>query len=63
MKPIKGILVLEMNVSVYSKSAANDLVNTLLINGYTVKMKQVNSTLCVEYSAEISDLAAMSFPL
>lgn len=63
MKPIKGILVLEMNGAVYSKTAADDLVNTLLMNGYTVKMRQVNLTLYIEYSAEISDEASMRFPL
>lgn len=63
MKPIKGILVLEMNGIAYTKAAADDLVNTLLLNGYTVKMKQVNLTLYIEYSAEISDEASMRFPL
>ena len=62
-QPIKGIIVLQLNGAMYSKAAADDLVNTLLINGYTITMKQINTLLCIEYSYEISDAVSMEFPL
>ena len=63
MKEIKGILVLRLDEAMYSRAAADDLVNTLLLNGYTVKMRQTNSFLYVEYRGEITDVASMMFPL
>ena len=63
MRQIKGILVLRLNGDMYSRSAANDLVNVLLLNGYTVTVKQVDTVLYVEYSSEISDEMSLMFPL
>ena len=63
MRPIKGILVLKLNDAMYSRAAAEDLVNVLLLNGYTVTVKQVDTMLYVEYTSEISDEASLMFPL
>ena len=63
MRQIKGILVIRMNEAMYSRAAANDLVNVLLLNGYTVTLKQVDTVLYVEYSSEISDEMSLMFPL
>ena len=63
MRQIKGILVLRLNEAMYSRAAANDLVNVLLLNGYTVTLKQVDTVLYVEYSSEISDEMSLMFPL
>ena len=63
MRQIKGILVLRLNEAMYSRAAADDLVNVLLLNGYTVTVKQVDTVLYVEYSSEISDEMSLMFPL
>ena len=63
MRQIKGILVLRLNEAMYSRAAANALVNVLLLNGYTVTLKQVDTVLYVEYSSEISDEMSLMFPL
>ena len=63
MNTTRGLLVLKLNDAMYSKAAADDLINTLLLNGYTVTMKQVNTNLYVEYEAEITDEATTVFPI
>ncbi len=63
MKPIKGILVLSLNESMYSNADADGLVKALLRNGYTVTLKHVDTMLYVEYTSEISDEASLMFPL
>ena len=63
MNNIKGLMVLKLNGAMYSRAAADDLINTLLLNGYTVTMKQINTNLYVEYEAEITDEATTVFPI
>ena len=63
MMEVKGIMVLKLNGASYSRAAADDLVNTLLLNGYTVSLKQVNAVLLVEYTGKISEVTASMFPL
>lgn len=63
MKGIRGILVLKLDGAMYSKAAADDVVNTLLLNGYTVTLEQINTSLYIEYLGVVTDEASLMFPL